>query len=185
MAITSHGFVSMAAIAPLAVLVPLLIKQVMGQSGAVLGLVLAAGGLGGVIGAMLAGRIRVPRRRVTAMWLTLGAVAATVMSLAAASNAWYAGLSFALVGAFATYGNVLWSPILQEQVPADMLGRASSAEWTVSFAGIPVGIVGAGLLATAVGYGPPCLPGAAWQCWRRSASSCRESVTPNALSQLL
>jgi MFS family permease len=159
MAITSHGFVSMAAVAPLSVLIPLLIKQVMGQSGAVLGLVLAAGGLGGVIGAMLAGRIRVSRRRVTAMWLTLGAAAAAVMILAAASNAWYAGLSFALVWAFATYGNVLWSPILQEQVPADMLGRASSAEWMVSFAGTPVGIIGAGLLATAVGVRATLLAG--------------------------
>jgi MFS family permease len=87
MAVASHGFVSTVAIAPLFVLVPLLIRQVMGQSGAVLGLVLAAGGLGGVTGALVAGRIPIRGRQVTAMWLTLGAAGAAVGRGAKASNA--------------------------------------------------------------------------------------------------
>lgn len=159
MAITSHGLINLAAAAPLTVLVPLLIKQTMRQNGAVLGVVLAAGGLGGLAGAALAGRIRFPRRRVTAMWLALGAAGAAQAGLAAASSAWYAGLFFALLWAFAMYGNVLWSPILQEQVPRDMLGRASSIEWMVSFAGTPVGILGAGLLAASAGVRPTILAG--------------------------
>ena len=159
MAVASHGFVSMIAVGPLFVLVPLLIKEVMGQSGAALGFVIAAGGLGGVVGAILAGRIRVPRRRVTAMWLSLGAAGLMVLGVAAASNAWYAGLFFALVWTCATYANVLWAPILQEQVPVDMLGRASSLEWVASFAGTPVGIVAAGLLATAAGVRTTLLAG--------------------------
>lgn len=157
MAISSHGFVNLTAIAPLSVLVPLLIEQVMRQSGAALGLVLAAGGLGGLIGAIFAGRIRVSRRRVTATWLAVGAAGAGLTGLAVASNAWYAGVFFALIWAFATYGNALWLPILQEQVPRDMLGRASSIEWIFSFAGTPAGIIGAGLLATHAGVRPAML----------------------------
>jgi predicted MFS family arabinose efflux permease len=160
MAVASHGFVGMIAILPLFVLVPLLIEQVYGQSGAVLGFVIAAGGVGGVIGAVVAGRLRV-RRRVTAMWLSLGAVGPMVVALAAGSNAWYAGAFFAAVWAFTTYANVLWAPIMQEQVPPDMLGRASSLEWVASFAGTPVGLIGAGLLATAAGVRTTLLAGGA------------------------
>jgi MFS family permease len=159
MAITSHALINLAATAPLVVLVPLLVKQVMQQSGAVLGLVLAAGGLGGITGAAIAGRIRVPRRRVTASWLAFGAAGVALVGLAAASNAWYAALLFALLWACATYGNVLWSAIVQEEVPVDMLGRASSIEWMVSFAGTPAGIVAAGLLAASVGVRPTMLAG--------------------------
>lgn len=159
MAITSHGFVNLTAIAPLSVLVPLLIKQVMQQSGAVLGLVLAAGGLGGLTGAIFAGRIWVPRRRVTATWLATGAAGAALAGLAVASSAWSAAVFFALLWAFATYGNALWLPIFQEQVPRDMLGRASSIEWIFSFAGTPVGIIGAGLLSARVGVRPAMLAG--------------------------
>ena len=159
MAITSHGLINLAAAAPLTMLVPLLVRQVMRQNGAALGLVLAAGGLGGIIGAALAGRIALPRRRVTATWLAQGVAGTALVGLAAASSSWYAGLFFGIFWAFATYGNVLWFPILQEQVPGDMLGRASSIEWMVSFAGTPVGIIGAGLLASSAGPRPAILAG--------------------------
>lgn len=159
MAISSHGFISTVAIMPLFVLVPVLIKQVLGESDAVLGLVLAAGGVGGIAGAILAGRIPVRGRQVTAMWVSLGAAGATVAGLGGAPNVWYAGLAVAVVWAFATSGNVLWAPILQEHVPADMLGRASSIEWTASFAGTPLGLVGAGLLATVLGVRATMLAG--------------------------
>jgi hypothetical protein len=36
-----------------------------------------------------------------------------------------------------TYGNVLWFPMMQRYVPADMLGRASAVDWTLSLALVP------------------------------------------------
>ncbi|HEY7144975.1 MAG TPA: MFS transporter [Streptosporangiaceae bacterium] len=157
LAISSHGFINLVAVAPLSVLVPLLIEQDMRQSGAVLGLVLAAGGVGGLAGAILAGRARVPRRRVTATWVAGGAAGAATAALAAAASPWYAAAFFALIWACATYGNALWMPILQEGVPREMLGRASSIEWIFSFAGSPLGIIGAGLLVARVGVRPAML----------------------------
>jgi MFS family permease len=157
LAISNHGFVNLIAVAPLSVLVPLLVEQVMRQNGAVLGLVLAAGGLGGLTGAIAAGRIQVRRRRVTATWLATGTAGAALAGLAAASSPWYAAAFFALLWAFATYANALWMPILQEQVPREMLGRASSIEWIFSFAGTPVGIIGAGLLSARIGVRPVLL----------------------------
>jgi MFS family permease len=154
MAITSHGLINLIAIAPLSVLVPLLIKQDLRQSSAVLGFVLAAGGAGGLIGAICVGRIRVPRRRVTATWLAFGAAGAALTGIAVAPSAAYVAACFALIWAFATYGNALWIPVLQEQVPRDMLGRASSIEWIFSFAGAPAGLIVAGLLAARIGIRP-------------------------------
>ena len=153
-AIANHGVVNLVAVAPLSVLVPLLIERVMHQSAAALGLVLSAGGLGGLTGAIVAGRIHVPGRRVTASWLACGAAGLAVTGIAIASSPLYAGVFFALLWAFATYGNALWVPIVQEQVPRDMLGRASSIEWIFSFAGTPAGIIRAGLLAARVGVRP-------------------------------
>ncbi len=157
LAITSQGLINLAAVAPLTVLVPLMIKQSMHQSGAVLGVVFAAGGFGGLIGATAAGRLPVPRRRVTATWIATGAAGAALALLAVAPNPWYAAGVFALLWTFGTYGNALWLPILQEHVPRAMLGRASSIEWIFSFAGTPVGLICAGLLATRYGVRPTML----------------------------
>jgi hypothetical protein len=45
------------------------------------------------------------------------------------------------------YGNVLWHSLMQERVPAGLLGRAASVDWLMSFAGSPAGVVVAGVAA--------------------------------------
>ncbi len=104
-----------------------------------------------MIASLIAGRMGAPRHRVTVMWLGWGLAGGAVGCLGLAPDAWVAGLLVAVAWALIMYGNVLWNPLMQERVPAALLGRAASVDWLVSFAGSPVGIVVAGVAAGSVG----------------------------------
>ena len=149
--ISAAGVANLVAFSPLTLLVPLLIKNVLHDGPFVLGLVIASAGAGGVIASLIAGRMGAPRHRVTVMWLGWGLAGGAVGCLGLAPDAWVAGLLVAVAWALIMYGNVLWNPLMQERVPAALLGRAASVDWLVSFAGSPVGIVVAGVAAGSVG----------------------------------
>jgi hypothetical protein len=51
----------------------------------------------------------------------------------------------------AMYGNVLWNPIMQELVPPELLGRASSVDWLVSLSLSPLGVLMSGAAAGVIG----------------------------------
>lgn len=58
------------------------------------------------------------------------------------------------------YGNVLWSPLMQELVPPALLGRASSVDWLVSLGLSPLGILVGGAAAGLIGTRTTMLIGA-------------------------
>src|SRR5277367_1257969 len=60
------------AFSPLGAMIPLLVKHVLHGGGVALGLVLAAGGLGGATATVIAGRRRPPRRRLVHLWVGWG-----------------------------------------------------------------------------------------------------------------
>jgi hypothetical protein len=49
------------------------------------------------------------------------------------------------------YGSVLYDPLIQQGVPAELLGRVASVNYVLSFALSPLGLVAAGALAEAIG----------------------------------
>jgi hypothetical protein len=49
------------------------------------------------------------------------------------------------------YGTVLFAPLIQQGVPAGLLGRVASADYLLSFALGPLGLVAAGALADVLG----------------------------------
>ena len=60
------------------------------------------------------------------MWTGWAISSAAIVGLALAPNVWFAGaFAFVITGTL-MYGNVLWYPIMQEIVPPELLGRASS-----------------------------------------------------------
>ncbi|MFZ0179703.1 MAG: MFS transporter [Candidatus Dormiibacterota bacterium] len=145
------GLANFAAFSPLGLLVPLLIRNVLQQGPLALGLVLAAGGVGGGATALLVAKFGAPRLRITSMWIGWGVSAMAIIGLAVAPNVWFAG-SFAFIETGTLmYGNVLWSPIMQELVPPELLGRASSVDWLVSLSLSPLGVLVSGASAGAIG----------------------------------
>jgi len=149
--IVGAGVANFAAISPLGLLVTLLVRNVLRQGPVALGLVFAAGGLGGGVASLLVVRLGAPRLRITSMWVAWAVAGAAGLGLALSPNIWIAGF-FALVSyGLLMYGNVLWSPLMQELVPPALLGRASSVDWLVSLGLSPLGILVGGTAAGLIG----------------------------------
>jgi hypothetical protein len=140
-----------AAFSPLSVLVPLLVRRVLNQGALALGLVFASGGLGGIISALLLNRLGAPRRRITMMWLSWSLSGAAIILIGLAPQVSLVALGELLVLALLEYGSVLWFSLMQDLVPANLLGRASSVDWLVSLGLSPLGVLAAGFVAGAIG----------------------------------
>lgn len=151
MTILAAGVANFVAFSPLGLLVPLLVRNVLNQGALALGLVLAAGGLGGAIASLVVGRFGAPRRRITSMWLGWGLASVAVLGLALAPNVWIAGVFSLVVYGLLELGNVLWNPLMQELVPPELIGRASSVDWFFSISLSPLGVLVAGVVAGSIG----------------------------------
>jgi MFS family permease len=149
--IIAAGIANFVSFSPLAILIPLLVKNVLHQGPIALGLVFAAGGVGGIVMSLLVVRLGSPRRRITAMWVGWGIAAVGTAALAVSPDVWLAGACVLVVLGMLQYGNLLWNPLMQELVPEELIGRASSVDWTISLSLSPLGVITAGALAGAIG----------------------------------
>jgi len=68
-----------------------------------------------------------------------------------APQAWVVAVGEFLVYGLLEYGSVLWFSLMQDLVPENLLGRASSVDWLVSLCLSPLGVLAAGFVAGAIG----------------------------------
>ena len=110
-----------------------------------------AGGVGGVIGALVAANLVAPKRRIRVMWTywTIGTLSALVVGVAA--NFWEVVFFPIVASPMMILGNVIWESMMQAEVPRELLGRASSVDWFVSLGISPLGLVVAGEISNYVG----------------------------------
>lgn len=149
--ILAAGLGNFVAFSPLTALIPLLVKNTLHQDGVALGLVFAAGGLGGVTASVVLGHRGTPRNRVVHLWLGWGLSGFGVLGLGLAPDVWLAaGIAFVTYG-LDSYGTVLWNPLLQQEVPPAMLGRVASVDYLLGLGLSPLGLVAAGAVAQAFG----------------------------------
>jgi Transmembrane secretion effector len=144
------GFANFLVGGPLQVLLPVIVNR-LGAGAGSLGLVYAAFGVGGGLAVLLAGQLGVARKRVTAMyavWIPSGLV---VAGIGLARGVVALALLYGLVGLLFELGNLIWTTLLQERVPARVLGRVSSLDWLISVGTQPIAIAATGPLAAAVG----------------------------------
>lgn len=132
------------------VLLPLIVKEEMGRTADVFGWIVAASGLGGVVGALVTSRWT-GSKRVTLMYLAWGTgvfafsiVAVSRAPLLTAAAGFLCGFLFEL-------GTVYWVTLLQELVPERLLGRVRALDFLVSYALLPAGYAIVGPLADAWG----------------------------------
>jgi MFS family permease len=131
------------------VLGPLIAQRELGGAAA-WGFILTGGAVGGVVGSVIALRVR-PRRPI--MWSfiawSLGSLPPLALlpplpalAVAVANGLFVFGIS---------YGNAVYEAVLQRQIPPERLARVSSFDWMVSIVFAPLGQGLAGPLAVAVG----------------------------------
>ena len=139
-------------VAPVMVLLPLVVRDT-GAPPSAYGLVLAVGALGGLVGALAAGRWR-PRHPGQVGQLTLLAWVLPPLALlleappAVLAGAWFVGS--AGLGPF----TVWWETALQRAVPRELLARVVSLDWLCSLALLPLGLALAGPAVGLVGSAP-------------------------------
>jgi MFS family permease len=136
---------------PFEVLLPYIIRNDLGGDAATFGVVLAAGGAGSFFGALLVGRVGMPRRHITFMWGAWCVGDLLYIGLAFAQTAWVmCAVSFASF-ALATAAMVVWNTLMNTLVPPELLGRVSSLDWFVSIGLVPVSFALTGPVAALIG----------------------------------
>ena len=135
---------------PQEVLVPFVTAERIGEDPRWFGFLLAAFGVGGVIGSIVVSSRRLPRRYLTAMILVWGFSTLPFIVVGFTDQYWLMVLSCFIVGFGFSYGNVIWGTLLQRRVPRHMLGRVSSLDFFVSLALMPVSMALAGPIAQVV-----------------------------------
>jgi MFS family permease len=114
------------------------------------GTILAAMGVGALIGALIAIRVRPRRPMVLVAWtFALFALAPALLAAGAPTAAVAAAALFAGVGMM--LGNSVWESTLQRHIPQESLSRVAAYDWFGSIAFQPVGMVIWGPIAAVIG----------------------------------
>jgi predicted MFS family arabinose efflux permease len=158
--ILATGVANLAAFAPMAVTVPLIVRDALHQGPAAYGATFGACGIGGLLAAVVAGRLGSPKRRMSMIWAAWAAASVALAGTGLAPDVFVVAGCGAVTYFGLTYGNLLWGALMQVAVPARMLGRASSVDWLISICLSPLGLVSAGALASSIGVRETVLLGA-------------------------
>ncbi|HEY7737970.1 MAG TPA: MFS transporter [Candidatus Limnocylindria bacterium] len=138
-------------VGPEEVLLPFLVRNRLELGADALGLIFAVGGLGAIIMAIVVGQVGLPRRTITAMFVswTLGVL--MIAGFGLMTELWHALVLSALSAALFEFGGIIWFTLLQQLVPRDLLGRVSSLDWLVSIGLVPLSFALTGPVAGIIG----------------------------------
>lgn len=171
----SATFAYLLFIGPTQVLLPYVVRNTLHQGASTYGVVLAAGGVGALIGALASGHRQHPRRPMLWIygWWTLATLAVAGYGLATSS--WGLASAALVVNGAEAAGTVVWATLKQRRVVNSMLGRVSSIDWAISTALLPLSyaltapvaealgarrtLIGVGVLGAVVTAGFLFLPG--------------------------
>jgi MFS family permease len=123
---------------PTDVLLPYLVKEVLHGTASELGVILGAGGVGAIAAALIVGRLGLPRRQLTFMYVCWALAAVALAGYGLAIAGWQLMIISLVINGLEAAGTIAWATTKQLLVPAEMLGRVSSLDWFISIAGLPV-----------------------------------------------
>jgi Transmembrane secretion effector len=136
---------------PIEVLVPYRIKNDFGGGADDFGLVLAAGGIGAILAAIVMAQLGLPRRHMTYMYVAWAAGCLGIAGLAFATTLWQAMASSFVQQALFGSGLIVWGTLMQSLVPTRLLGRVTSLDWLVSTSLVPISFALTGPVAAWIG----------------------------------
>ncbi|HEX5493472.1 MAG TPA: MFS transporter [Mycobacteriales bacterium] len=128
-----------------------------GNTGAVIGLVMACAGIGGIVGSLLAGRF-IRMLSPVALCALVGLVwTAGSVVLTSVTSAWLIGAVLVGLLLFAPAAGVVLGRITMGEAPRDILGRVITAEQTVTVGLASVGPILVGATLQSIGTAPTWL----------------------------
>jgi hypothetical protein len=136
---------------PADVLVPYLVKNGLRGSAGDLGLVFAIGGMGAIGAALLIGRLGIPKRAITFMYLTWTVATLSIALYGVARATWHLMAASFLFHSLEGAGTIAWVTTKQRLVPVALLGRVSSLDWLISTALLPVSFALTGPVSSLIG----------------------------------
>ncbi|MEO8638296.1 MAG: MFS transporter [Chloroflexota bacterium] len=138
-------------VGPQQALLPFLVKNRLELGADALGAIFAVGGIGSVLTAIAVGHFGQPRRRVTAMYVSWSLGVLLIGGFGLMTELWHALLLSAVGASLFELGQIIWTTMLQQLVPRELLGRVSSLDWLVSIGLVPVSFALTGPVAAAIG----------------------------------
>lgn len=147
-AICTFAVTNMAA-APFIILGPVVARDFLGGAAA-WGLILTGGGIGGLIGGVLALRFR-PKRPLLVGFAISGAMSLPPLALIGPLPVLVIAAGTMLSWTAIQLSNTWWFTMLQQHVPEHARSRVSSYDWLVSLVFQPLGFLLAGPLASRIG----------------------------------
>lgn len=117
------------------------------------GLILTGGGIGGLIGGLLALRLH-PKRPLLVGFLISSTMSLPLLALVGPLPVLLIAASSVISVASIQLANTWWFTMLQQHVPEHARSRVSSYDWLVSLVFQPLGYMLAGPLALAIGLAP-------------------------------
>lgn len=145
---------------PLAVLIPLFVSNHLHAGADALGFIWPGFGVGGLLGAVIMGSIRVPLSSAIPAYLGWGGSAVALGLLALAPNTLTAAVILGIAGFGGQLAEVIWATLLQTLVPRRLLGRVTSTDWLVSLTLQPLGLALAAPVAGWIGIAGALMLGA-------------------------
>ena len=136
---------------PMQVLLPFVVKNELEDGARALGIILASGGAGALVGSLLIGQLGQPRERVLVMYILWALSTFGIAGYAVSDALWqFAAVGFVAIAGLIV-GGIIWTTLLQELVPERLLGRVASVDVLVSFAFVPLSMAVTGPIADAIG----------------------------------
>jgi MFS family permease len=136
---------------PWQALVPYRVTHGLGGDEADLAAMLAIGGVGAIIASLVIGQRDLPRRFMTAMYVSFGVGTLMLVGYGLATETWQIFVASFIMHALLGAAIIIWNTTLHKHVPSNILGRVSSLDWFVSTSLIPVSLMIAGPLALVIG----------------------------------
>jgi MFS family permease len=136
---------------PWQALVPYRVTHGLGGDERDIAAMLAIGGVGAIIASLAIGQRDLPRRFMTAMYVSLGIGTLMLVGYGLATNTWQIFVASFIMHALLGVAIIIWNTTLHKHVPGSILGRVSSLDWFVSTSLIPVSLMIAGPLSLVIG----------------------------------
>jgi MFS family permease len=136
------------------VLLPYLIRNDLHGGADGYGLVLAAGGVGSIVAAVILAKTGIPRVRLLTVFLAFIVASLGISAYGLGQELWHMAAFSAVEGVCFAVGLVAWQTLLQTEVPKDLLGRVNALDWMVSTALLPVSFALVGPVSAAIGVRP-------------------------------